>query len=283
MYASDARSDPFLAKLGQTRLGTWYRVIERLLHSLVLRETENEIIADSQHYWEQSSHKKRGDAHWRGKGVFEHDDERWLAIGRNNLDIFERLAGKHWLVAKPRHVVEWGSGGGANAVHFGRGAARYYGVDIDQASLDECRRQMLEANLENFVPVLFQASDPERVADLVQEKCELMLSTYVYELLPSKVYGYRVLRIAFDLLEPGGLMFVQIKYSDLTRDSQPFTWGYAKNVANMTTYRIEEFWTEAEACGFCPQAAVLEPEQPLVHDRRYAYYLLRKDKHDDDR
>ena len=262
----------------RTVLRAAYRLGQRLLHSgLGLHETENKIIADSQHFWEKVSYKDQGggDAHWRGNGVFKNDDRRWLAIGENNLRLFQRLAGEQWL-AMPRRIVDWGSGGGANAVHFGPGAARYYGVDITQTSLDECQRQMAAAGLRNFAPVLFQALEPERVLDQIPGPCDLMLSTYVYEQFPSKAYGHRVSRITADLLAPGGLAFIQIKYSDLTLNSQPYRWGYAQNMANMTTYRIEEFWSAAETCGLKPQAIILEPQQPLVYDRRYAYFLLQK-------
>jgi hypothetical protein len=247
-------------------------------HRVLRHEAEDKIIADSQQYWEQVSRrdKEGGNAHWRGNGVFENDDERWLALGKNNLSIFQRLAGDQWLEQRPRRIIDWGSGGGANAVQFGHGAARYYGVDITQASLDECQRQMVAADLHNFVPVLFEAPRPECVRDLIDESCDLMLSTYVYEQFPSKAYGLRVLSIVADLLTPSGLAFIQIKYRDLTLDSQPYRRDYAKNMANMTTYRIEEFWIDAEACGFRPQAIILEPRQPLVRDRRYAYFLLQK-------
>jgi hypothetical protein len=42
----------------------------------------------------------------------------------------------------------------------------------------------------------------------------------------------------------------------------------------MTTFRIEAFWQLAERVGFRPLVVVLQPEQPLVHDERYAYFLL---------
>ncbi|WP_400193780.1 SAM-dependent methyltransferase [Hymenobacter sp. B81] len=260
-------------------LGTGYRAGQRLLHdSLGLHEAEDKIIADAQQYWDAVSApgQEGGNAHWRGNGVFAHDDARWLAIGRNNLDRFRRLAGPQWPPRQPACIVDWGCGGGANAVHFAPGAARYYGIDITGTTLAECERQMRAAGLPGFVPVLLPAAAPEQVRALITEPCDLLLSTYVYELFPSKAYGQRVLRLTAELLAPGGLAFIQIKYSDLTLASQPYRWGYARNMANMTTYRIEEFWTLAEACGLSPQAVALEPEQPLVHDRRYAYFLLRK-------
>jgi hypothetical protein len=245
---------------------------------LNLHDSEEKIMADSQNYWNQTSRAdgERGLAHWRGQGIFAHDDERWLAIGRNHLRIFERLAGPHWLRERPARIVEWGCGGGANAVHFGPGAARYYGIDITQASLTECGRQMSAVGLNNFVPLAIEVSNPEGVEQLVNQPCHLFLSTYVFELLPSKSYGGRLLRIAHRLLEPNGLAFLQIKYSDLSSSSQGYRWNYARHTASMTTYRVEEFWNEAEKAGLQPQVLLLEPEQPLVHDRRYAYFLLQK-------
>jgi len=259
-------------------LGSAYRVGQRLLHNkLRLHETEVKIIADSQLYWDRVSQgNEGGNAHWRGNGMFKNDDKRWLAIGKNNLDIFHRLAGERWLAQRPRRIIDWGAGGGANAVRFGRNAERYYAVDITQASLDECCRQMVIADIHNFTPVLIRAHEPEHVRDLIRETCDLMLSTYVYELFPSKQYGYRVLRTTNHLLATGGLAFIQIKYSDLTSKTDSYRWGYARNMANMTTYRIEEFWTGAEEIGLRPRAVILEPQQPLVQDRRYAYFLLEK-------
>ncbi|OON69071.1 class I SAM-dependent methyltransferase [Hymenobacter sp. CRA2] len=267
-----------MANALRSLLGTGYRASQRLLHnSLGMYQSEAQLIDDAQRHWNALSTQEQegGNAHWRGNGVFAHDDERWLAIGRHNLRIFQRLAGADWL-SQPRRIVDWGCGGGANAVHFGVDAARYYGVDITQASLAECQRQMATEGLRNYVPLLFQAAQPEHVTALIAEPCDLVLSTYVYELFPSQAYGRRVLRVMAELLATGGLAFVQIKYSDLTLNSQPYRWGYAQNMANMTTYRVEEFWELAEQCGLMPQLVVLEPQQPLVHDRRYAYFLLQK-------
>ena len=164
-----------------------YRSGEGLLRtSLNLHDSEQKLMEDSQRYWDHASADGKSDqAHWRGQGVFA-DDERWLAVGRNHMRIFERLAGSQWLRQRPTRIIEWGCGGGANAVHFGQGAARYYGIDITEPSLTECGRQMSAAGLSNFVPVPIEVSNPEQVEQMVKEPCDLFLSTYVFELIPSK-------------------------------------------------------------------------------------------------
>lgn len=42
----------------------------------------------------------------------------------------------------------------------------------------------------------------------------------------------------------------------------------------MTTFPIDEFWTQMTALGLTPEAVHLVPQNNLDH--RYAYYLLRK-------
>ncbi len=179
-----------------------------------------------------------------------------------------------------RVIVEWGCGGGANAVHFAREAERFYGIDISPHSLDECRRQMDAEGLTGFRPVLIDVERPEIAVDAVGELADLFLSFYVFELLPTPEYGIRVLRTAYTMLRPGGMALVQIKYRTTDPSTRPKRWGYARNLAQMTTYPIDVFWQIAEQCHLTPLAVRLVPVQPTVNDERYAYYALRKAQDD---
>ena len=69
------------------------------------------------------------------------------------------------------------------------------------------------AGLTNFARVLIEASDPDAALTRVAGPCDLFLCTYVFELLPSPEYGLRLLRIAHQLLAPGGIAIVQVKHS----------------------------------------------------------------------
>ena len=120
-------------------------------------------------------------------------------------------------------------------------------------------------------PVLIDVATPEKAihdADV----CDVWLSFYVFELIPSPEYGERLLRIAHQMLTPGGLALIQITYSDGRWSTRPRRRSYRSGLASMTTYRIDEFWAIAERCGFIPATIELVPRNEL--DERYAYFLL---------
>jgi SAM-dependent methyltransferase len=240
------------------------------------RESETKLIGDSQEYWNDTSDRTlKQNSHWRGVGIFA-DDSRWLALGQGHLEMYEAFARALGVKHPLKRIVEWGCGGGMNAVHFGPLAEEFYGIDISSASLEECGRQMNAAGLHNFKPVLIDAADPEAALERVEGLCNLLISTYVFELLPTPEYGLRVLSIAHELLAPEGIMMVQVKYHEGDWKTRSKGWAYVKNLAWNATYRIEEFWQAAERCGFTPKMITLLPKQPLVNDGNYAYFLLQK-------
>jgi len=243
---------------------------------LGFRQSEDSLIDDSQTYWNNSTEQNvRANSHWRGAGIFA-DDLRWLSVGKEHLDLYEEFSRALKFNRRIERVVEWGCGGGMNAVYFARLAQKYIGVDISRASLEECSRQMMNFGLNNFQAVLIKANDPEAAIEQIQDTCDLLISTYVFELLPTREYGLRILRIANKLLSPGGLAMIQIKYSEVDEKTWSRPWAYARNLALNATYRIEEFWQAAQSCGFKPKMVMLLTEQPLVEDRNYAYFCLQK-------
>jgi cyclopropane fatty-acyl-phospholipid synthase-like methyltransferase len=247
-----------------------------LRRAVGFRESETKLIDDSQTYWNDPTDRSlKQNSHWRGVGIFA-DDSRWLALGREHFELYQVFVRAIDLKHPIRRIAEWGCGGGMNAVHFAPLADEFYGIDISSSSLEECGRQMTAAGLQNFTPVLVDAADPEAAIGQVQEPCDLFISTYVFELLPTPEYGIRVLLIAHKLLAPGGIAMIQIKYSEADAKTQSRAWAYASNLAWNATYRIEEFWQAAQQCGFSPKMVTLQPQQPMVNDRNYAYFLLQK-------
>ncbi len=238
-----------------------------------LEHSEARLIADSQRYWTNASNRLLAQhAHWRGAGIFA-DDQRWLALGREHLHIYREFAGVLGLKSPLGRIVEWGCGGGMNAVHFARETREFYGVDIAAATLAACAEQMRAEGLSNFTPILIDPAEPEAALSRLPGSCDLFLSTYVFEALPTPEYG---LRAASQLLAPGGAAIIQVKYDQGLLTTRSRRWAYAENVAWHATYMIDEFWLAAQRCGFTPKAVVLVPEQPMVSDRNYAYFLLRK-------
>ena len=163
---------------------------------------------------------------------------------------------------------------GANAVHFAELGSSFIGVDVSQESLDECGRQLAEVTATPYQPILIDVEDPEAALEKLTTPCELFLSFYVFELIPSQEYGARLLRIAHRALTDGGVALIQIKYDIGSFYTRPRRRQYRTGLADMTTYRIDEFWSLAESCGFVAQATHLVPKNEL--DERYAYFLLSK-------
>lgn len=242
---------------------------------LGLLDSEQKLASDSQHYWSKpETEAQRFNSHWRGQGEFS-DDARWLAIGRQHLDLFEQFSRALELKRPLQRIVEWGCGGGANAVHFGPLTSEFVGVDIAQASLDECGRQLASAAPQTrYVPLLLQVENPEAAITALEGRCDLFLCVYVFELLPSPAYARRILRVASQLLSPDGMALIQIKYRTADRRTASRGWNYVRNLAHNTTFGIDEFWMEAEAAGLRPRLLSLMPTQPLLREERYAYFAL---------
>jgi SAM-dependent methyltransferase len=200
----------------------------------------------------------------------------WDEIGASSLALAERLA---LITGEPlpsSRTVEWGSGGGANAVRFAARCEEFVAVDISQASLDECERQVARVTSTPVRKVLIDVATPETaMAEIAPGSCDLFLCLYVMELVPSQSYGLRLLDIAARLLAPAGVALVQTKYSTTTTSSRSRRRAYRRDLANMTTFAIDEFWIEAGNRGLRPLSIALVPRDNL--DERYAYYLLVRD------
>jgi SAM-dependent methyltransferase len=242
-------------------------------HTLGWHQSHATLVRDAQRFWDAPPPQIRDIySHWRSGFS---DDATWLAIGRENLEIFQTFARSAQFHMPPKRIVEWGCGGGANAVHFAPLAEAFYGVDITRASLDECERQMKSFRLTNFHPVLIEATSPRAALDQIPHDCDLFVSFYVFEVFPSPEYGMEVLKIAHELLRPGGMAIIHIKYP-VGLGTQSRRWGYRFGVSSMTSYRLDDFWELSKQAGFTPHAIHLMPKQPLVQDERYAYVVLVK-------
>jgi len=243
-----------------------------------LYDSESKLAADAQKYWNKDYNEKPNlaqDAHWRDKGIFK-DHERWNRLGKENLDLVQNntsiLRGKE----KLNQIVEWGCGGGANAVHFAHYSDKFIGIDVSSESLNECKKKLAKTGYANFQPILIDASTPHTALENQCFEASLFICTYVYELFPSPAYGLNILKLAYEMLKPEGLAFIQIRYNDGHKNLKPKRWGYKLNATYMTSYTIEEFWKHSEKVGFEPVNLILKPNQPLVNDQCYAYYFLKK-------
>lgn len=244
--------------------------------SYMARQSDDVLFRDNQRYWEDRSNKfYESFSHWRGHGPFVNDDV-WLGLGRAHLDLFEKAAAWAALRRPIERIVEWGSGGGMNAVHFASRTRQYYGVDISADSLQECAKQVAAVNPGVFTPVHIDAANPGAARSQISGPIDLFLCTYVFELIPSPEYGLKLMEIAYELLRPGGIALVQVRYHRGRIDELSKRRNYAKNMVHMTSYALEDFWTACEQIGFTPAFIKLVPKQPEIDASRYAYYAMVK-------
>lgn len=228
--------------------------------------------AEAQRYWTSStadhllSDSHRRDSH------FPDGVATWERIGRLHLEYFREFARANGTSSDPGRVLEWGAGGGANAVTFAPAAQEFIAVEVSPESLAECGRQVREVCETTYTPILVGADSPEDAVAQVDGSIDLFLCFYVMELLPSQAHGRRVLEVAARLLRPGGTAIVQIKYQTSSLRTRSRTWSYTRQFAAMTSYPIDKFWAMAAETGFTPQWIRLVPQNEL--DERYAYFFL---------
>jgi hypothetical protein len=229
------------------------------------------ISKDAQSYWcaAGTEAEQRDMSHWLGEGRWA-DEARWRNIGEDHLalsKIASDLAGR---TSPIRTMMEWGPGGGANAVCFAQTVPHFIAVDISPPNLKECARQLESRGYHGFRGVLIDAVHPEEALEKVGVGLDFFLATAVFQHFPSKDYGVQVTRIANQLLEDDGIALIQTRYDDGTEKIRPKNRNYHSNVTYFTSYLIDEYWRIARDSGFHPLAVILKPET------RYAYYLLKK-------
>jgi SAM-dependent methyltransferase len=263
-----------LASRGKRVLVRGRELSLRTLAAVGLGQSEERITTDSQRYWTKPGESQwAANSHWRSAPEFEGSD-LWSRIGEEHLALFERGARMVEFTRPWNRVVEWGCGGGANARHFAPRAQEFIGVDISTDTLDECARQVADSCETPFKPVAIDVADPEAAINEIGPTCDVFLCFYVFELIPTPEYGERLLRIAHELLTPGGLALIQIKYDDGRWLTKPRRRSYSSALADMTTYPIPTFWQLSARYGLHPEMVHLVPKNDL--DERYAYFLLRK-------
>lgn len=240
------------------------------------QEDHSSLGQQSSNFWNDFSRPELAhEAHWRGHGPFA-DDTVWLKLGRDHLALLQRVLGSAGQAKQHAQVVEWGCGGGMNAVHFARGAHTYWGVDIARTSLDECARQMQREGLPGFRPVLVDVNQPRAVLQHITAPCDLFICTYVMELMPTEAHALEVLGLAYELLAPGGHALIHIRTTGgaLTARSRP--WDYAKNMAQNVRFKVADFSAACRAQGFKVLAIEQQAAVPELQESDYAFLVLQR-------
>ena len=117
----------------------------RLMTKFGVVDDEGQLAGDAQAYWSGADDDRwKANSHWRDASVFDGSD-LWSTVGQHHLELYRRLSRLSAPPGPVRGVLEWGCGGGANAVHFAGLGTSFVGVDVSQETLDECGRQLAAA------------------------------------------------------------------------------------------------------------------------------------------
>lgn len=247
------------------------RYLAKAMNTIGGHRFQNSIIRQASQYWSSPLDREwEANSHWRDAI----SDESWLEVGNEHWAIYQRFASA-MAIPSPGSIVEWGVGGGANAVAFGPHATRFIAADVSEANLAECARQMRSACDTPMDTRLIDLAHPEGAVQGLQGQCDTFLCLYVIELTTGRDEVARILRLAERVLTPDGLAVVQVKYHTADRRTRG-TPGlrYTRNIASTTTFAIDDFWRLAGECGLRPELITLVPQNRL--DSRYAYFALSK-------
>lgn len=228
-------------------------------------------LRDAAAYWQRADQPDwAANSHWRG-GL---SDEAWRNVGNENLGIFRKLVVGLGEVDDFGIVIDWGCGGGANAVAFAGYAERIIVADVSSDSVEESLARVREACATPVDGLIIDIEHPEIAAKQYAGVCDTFLCIYVIELTAGKHEALRIVDAAKEVLKPGGIAMFQVKYSTKSIGSRSAKRAYARNLASMTTFAIDEFWCALADRGLTPHLVTLVPENEL--DSRYAYFAAVK-------
>ena len=239
-----------------------------------LRDVGTNGVAGASAYWSDPSGSEwKLNSHWRDASATGWS-ETWEEIGAAHVAMYKRFA-RSYELNPPHRTLEWGVGGGANAVHFARLSGEFIAVDISQQSLDETVRQVEKEVATPVIPIRVSLDDQAGGVARFAESIDLFICFYVLELVPSEALAHEIVRIAFQALRPGGTAIFQAKYKSSAPHSGPWS-TYSSKLANSYVVDVPEFWGFLASVGFDVHQVELVPINQL--DRNYAYFFVSRPK-----
>ncbi|GAB89110.1 methyltransferase [Gordonia rhizosphera] len=232
----------------------------------------DEKVRDASDYWtsREGGHWE-SNSHWRsGLG-----DQTWREVGEEHLSILRMFAtALGGSAADFGTVVDWGCGGGAVAAALAPLSNRMLIADVVPETLAECEAQIRSGSDTPLDKLEVNLANPEKAAAPYANQCDTFICIYVIELTADPAEALRIVRIATQMLKSGGMAVFQVKYRANARFVGPVKRAYRRNLANMTVFSIDEFWSELEKNGLTPKLITLVPRTRL--DRNYAYFAAVK-------
>ncbi len=195
----------------------------------------------------EDEQKRQDFSHYQGVGRFAQDAD-WRGIGEASFaTLRELVADSFW--DRAQTALEWGPGGGSNLFALSSQVSHLYGVDISEKNLSECARVLGDAG---FTAIHLE-DDLSQVRDAVTRPIDIFISTAVFQHFPSQAFGSDVLGLMADLMAPGAVGLVQIRYDNGAPKYRPNRGldEYPDRFITATSYGIDSFASLLQSHGFC--------------------------------
>ncbi len=235
---------------------------------------------EAREYWKLSEYDERlqDQSHWLGSARWAR--ERWLAYGDFHRDLVLRFLNEHAPAGYTDHLVDrtaldWGCGGGANLRALCGVFGRTVGVDVSEATVAQCERQLRLLGCENFTTLCFPVDRPGTALErLGPASFDFVFSAAVFQHFPSRGYTLRVLETMEKLMRPGAFGLIQVRYDDGSIKLQQKENDYAKNVIYMTSFKEGEFAERLKTAGLTMLSSGRDLDDP---EDRHEYFFFRKE------
>ncbi len=161
-------------------------------------------IAEKDAYFGVATHEK-----YRSASLDDEARRAFFESGREHVDlVFRELEGAFGRLEKPEKALDYGCGVGRILIPFAGRCERVAGVDISGGMLDESKRNLTDAGVEN-VDLLtaedFLADDESRY--------DLVHSYIVLQHIEPRV-GYGIIEKILTGLKPGGVGMIHVTHTD---------------------------------------------------------------------
>ena len=210
-------------------------------------------------------------SHWQNSRNW--DENRFKAWGELNLQRYKQLI-TYMQSEKDsvKRVIEWGPGGGSNAVAFlSKLNCHYTAVDISIENLQETQRQCrnFEKNLNTIHIDITNIEHVLRVLSI--SSFDLFLITSVIPHLPTREHFERIMKIAYKLLKPNGFFIGSVIIGSKTRATKK---SYFHSPNSSLIYTFQDFNFLMRKSGF--EITYLTLDNFTSKKTTYCFYFCRK-------
>lgn len=235
---------------------------------------------EAREYWKLSEYDERvqDQSHWLGSARW--DRGRWLSYGNFHGDLVLRFLREYAPAGYTarlgeKDALDWGCGGGANLRALCGIFGRATGVDVSEATISRCDKQLRLLGCKSFTTLCFPVDRPGVVLErLGPESFDFVFSAAVFQHFPSKEYTQRVLGVMEGLMKPGAYGLIQVRYDDGSDKLRQKESDYAKNVIYMTSFEAGQFADQLRKAGLTMLASVRDLDDP---EDRHEYFFFRKE------